>query len=143
MRKIFIMLALCMAAAFAYADQVTDAIRTFYAKGSYINIEVSMDTKEVGSGTFSVFMDKSAAQKISYMKGIDIFGDDEATDALIVGTGIISMRCISSVKNDANGNLIITSKTLTDADTENGGFGGFEGLFLLLFSDTMLSSFLK
>ena len=128
MRKIFIMLALCMAAAFAYADQVTDAIRTFYAKGSYINIEVSMDTKEVGSGTFSVFMDKSAAQKISYIKGID-FGDDEATDALIVGTGIISMSYISSVKNDANGNLIITTKTLTDADTEN---DDLVGLFLFL-----------
>lgn len=128
MRKIFIMLALCMAAAFAYADQVTDAIRTFYAKGSYINIEVSMDTKEVGSGTFSVFMDKSAAQKISYIKGID-FGDDEATDALIVGTGIISMSYISSVKNDANGNLIITTKTLTDADTKN---DDLVGLFLFL-----------
>lgn len=138
MRKTFIMLALCMTAAFAYADQVTDAIRTFYAKGSYINIEVSMDTKEVGSGAFSVFMDKSAAQKISYIKG-NIFGD-EATDALIVGTGIISMRYISSVKNDANGNLIITTKTLTDADTKN---GDFEALFLLLFSDTMLSSLLK
>lgn len=138
MRKTFIMLALCMTAAFAYADQVTDAIRTFYAKGSYINIEVSMDTKEVGSGAFSVFMDKSAAQKISYMKG-NIFGD-EATDALIVGTGIISMRYISSVKNDANGNLIITTKTLTDADTKN---GDFEALFLLLFSDTMLSSLLN
>ena len=138
MRKTFIMLALCMTAAFAYADQVTDAIRTFYAKGSYINIEVSMDTKEVGSGAFSVFMDKSAAQKISYIKG-NIFGD-EATDALIVGTGIISMRYISSVKNDANGNLIITTKTLTDADTKN---GDFEALFLLLFSDTMLSSLLN
>ena len=138
MRKTFIMLALCMAAAFAYADQVTDAIKTFYAKGSYINIEVSMDTKEVGSGAFSVFMDKSAAQKISYIKG-NIFGD-EATDALIVGTGIISMRYISSVKNDANGNLIITTKTLTDADTKN---GDFEALFLLLFSDTMLSSLLN
>ena len=138
MRKTFIMLALCMTAAFAYADQVTDAIKTFYAKGSYINIEVSMDTKEVGSGAFSVFMDKSAAQKISYMKG-NIFGD-EATDALIVGTGIISMRYISSVKNDANGNLIITTKTLTDADTKN---GDFEALFLLLFSDTMLSSLLN
>lgn len=139
MRKIFIMLALCMAAAFAYADQVTDAIKTFYAKGSYINIEVSMDTKEVGSGTFSVFMDKSAAQKISYIKGID-FGVDEATDGLIVGTGIISMNYISSVKNDANGNLIITTRTLTDADTKN---SDFEALFLLLFSDTMLSSLLK
>lgn len=142
MRKIFIMLALCMTATFAYADQVTDAIRTFYAKGSYINIEVSMDTKEVGSGAFSVFMDKSAAQKISYIKGIDMFGifGNEATDALIVGTGIISMRYISSVKNDANGNLIITTKTLTDADTKN---GDFEALFLLLFSDTMLSSLLN
>ena len=138
MRKTFIMLALCMTAAFAYADQVTDAIKTFYAKGSYINIEVSMDTKEVGSGAFSVFMDKSAAQKISYIKG-NIFGD-EATDGLIVGTGIISMRYISSVKNDANGNLIITTKTLTDADTKN---GDFEALFLLLFSDTMLSSLLN
>lgn len=139
MRKIFTMLALCMAAAFAYADQVTDAIKAFYAKGSYINIEVSMDTKEVGSGTFSVFMDKSAAQKISYIKGID-FGVDEVTDGLIVGTGIISMNYISSVKNDANGNLIITTKTLTDADTKN---DDLVGLFLLLFSDTMLSSFLK
>ena len=138
MRKTFIMLVLCMTAAFAYADQMTDAIKTFYAKGSYINIEVSMDTKEVGSGAFSVFMDKSAAQKISYIKG-NIFGD-EATDALIVGTGIISMRYISSVKNDANGNLIITTKTLTDADTKN---GDFEALFLLLFSDTMLSSLLN
>ena len=127
-----------MTAAFAYADQVTDAIKAFYAKGSYINIEVSMDTKEVGSGAFSVFMDKSAAQKISYIKG-NIFGD-EATDALIVGTGIISMRYISSVKNDTNGNLIITTKTLTDADTKN---GDFEALFLLLFSDTMLSSLLN
>ena len=139
MRKIFIMLALCMAAAFAYADQVTDAIRTFYAKGGCIEFEISFDAKKEGSGTFSLFANKSVFDKESIARIKGTF-DGETGDLLTFGeAGEISMKYIKSITNDTNGNLIITTRTLTAADLENDDMGGFLGSML----SSLLSSLLN
>ncbi|MCH5294094.1 MAG: hypothetical protein J1E07_10215 [Treponema sp.] len=124
MRKTFIMLALCITAAFAYADQVTDAIRTFYAKGGCIEFEISIDAKKEGSGTFSLFVNKSMFDEEPIVRIKGTF-DGETGDLLMFGeAGEISMKYIKSITNDTNGNLIITTRTLTAADLENDDMGG-------------------
>ena len=124
MRKTFIMLALCMTAAFAYADQVTDAIRTFYAKGGCIEFEISIDAKKEGTGTFSLFVNKSMFDEEPIVRIKGTF-DGETGDLLMFGeAGEISMKYIKSITNDTNGNLIITTRTLTAADLENDDMGG-------------------
>ena len=118
------MLALCITAAFAYADQVTDAIRTFYAKGGCIEFEISIDAKKEGSGTFSLFVNKSMFDEEPIVRIKGTF-DGETGDLLMFGeAGEISMKYIKSITNDTNGNLIITTRTLTAADLENDDMGG-------------------
>ena len=125
MRKMCVVLALCVAAACACADPVTDALRTFFAKGGCVDFEISIDAKEKVSGTFSIVMSKSILEAEGIMARVKGTFDGKTGDLLMVGSEVINMKYIKSITNDADGNLVVVSEPLTAADLANDDMGGF------------------
>ena len=118
MKKFILTLAFMIASVCAFASPASDAIKTFFAKGNCVTIDIQMiiGNKE----TVSVFS-AIPKEKISMLCVANGNADGKAVDAIgfvIEGSGFnIPMKYVKSITNDSYGNVVIT---LIPLDEKNG-----------------------
>ncbi|MBR4386708.1 MAG: hypothetical protein IKP51_09330 [Treponema sp.] len=126
MKKFIFILAFIVASACAFASPATDAVRTFFAKGGCLAIDMQLLADKKESVTVSASIPKEKIYMIYVANGKAEGKDYDSIICIVEGKKMLfPMKYVKSLSNDELGNIVIKLVTLDEKTVENaeGDFG--------------------
>ena len=126
MKKFIFMLAFVVASACAFASPATDAVKTFFAKGSCLSVDMQLLSDKKESVSVFTSIPKEKIQMIYVANGKAEGKDYDSIICIVDGSKIhFPMKYVKSLSNDEYGNIVIKLVPVDENIFENakGDFG--------------------